>query len=213
MTRNQTPEHNTIPLEALVARVARAVVRFLEVRPSESSLASCPQTEILKAGSPRATLPASVLAGRQGWRHGKRRHPYRPHPSHSGQLAANPPAQSLHLPVISKRSVDSEVDAPFEKQKKKARSRPRESKISFWSSRYTVLVRSTVCCKPVAYYSLYVLLQFPLLIFFFLSPFQCALSTEPYVAPNLIMPFVIYIYTTAYIVTKNIPSQLHCFLA
>ena len=177
MTRNQTPEHNTIPLEALVARVARAVVRFLEVRPPESSLASCPQTEILRAGSPSSTLPASVLAGRwQGRRHGKRRRPYRPHPSHPGQLAANPPAQSLHLPVISKRSVDSEVDAPFEKQKKKARSRPRESKISFWSSRYTVLVRSTVCCKPVAYYSLYVLLQFPLLIFFFFESISVRLE-------------------------------------
>ena len=109
MTRDQTQQHNTIPLEALVARVARAVVRFLEVRPSESSLARCPQTEI-EAGSPRATVPVSVLAGRwQGWHHGKRCHPCRPHPSHSGQLAASPSAQPLHLPIISKRPVDSEV--------------------------------------------------------------------------------------------------------
>lgn len=31
MTRDQTPEHNTIPLETLAARVARAVCRFLQV--------------------------------------------------------------------------------------------------------------------------------------------------------------------------------------
>ena len=31
MTRDQTPAHNTIPIEALAARVARAVCRFLQV--------------------------------------------------------------------------------------------------------------------------------------------------------------------------------------
>ena len=31
MTRDQTPAHNTIPTEALAARVARAVCRFLQV--------------------------------------------------------------------------------------------------------------------------------------------------------------------------------------
>jgi hypothetical protein len=41
MTRDQTPVHNTIPMEALAAllavRVARAVCRFLQVSsPSES---------------------------------------------------------------------------------------------------------------------------------------------------------------------------------
>jgi hypothetical protein len=37
MTRDQTPAHNTISVEALAARVARAVDRFLRVSsPSES---------------------------------------------------------------------------------------------------------------------------------------------------------------------------------
>jgi hypothetical protein len=31
MTRDQTPNHNTIPIESLAARVARAVCRFLQV--------------------------------------------------------------------------------------------------------------------------------------------------------------------------------------
>jgi len=31
MTKDQTPKHNTIPLEALAARVARAVCKFLQV--------------------------------------------------------------------------------------------------------------------------------------------------------------------------------------
>lgn len=36
MTRDQTPAHNTISIEALAARVARAVQRFLQVSsPSE----------------------------------------------------------------------------------------------------------------------------------------------------------------------------------
>ena len=89
MTKDQTHARNTIPLEALAARVARVVFKFLvEVRLSDSSLC-CPQTEI-EAGSPEAALPASVLAGRgQGWHHSKRCHPYRPYPSHKGKLAAN----------------------------------------------------------------------------------------------------------------------------
>ena len=37
MTRDQTPQHNTIPIESLAARVARAVCRFLQVSsPSDS---------------------------------------------------------------------------------------------------------------------------------------------------------------------------------
>ena len=39
MTKDQTQGHNTIPLEVLAIRVARAVLRFLvEVRMSGSSL-------------------------------------------------------------------------------------------------------------------------------------------------------------------------------
>ena len=40
MTRDQTPAHNMIPIEALAARVARAVQRFLEVSSPSDSLGS-----------------------------------------------------------------------------------------------------------------------------------------------------------------------------
>ena len=107
MTKEQTRARNTIPLEALATRVARAVSNFLvEVRLSDSSL-YCPQTEI-EAGSPEAALPASGLEDRgHGWYHSKRCYPYRPHPSHKGKLATDSSAQSLHHLVISKRTVDA----------------------------------------------------------------------------------------------------------
>ena len=39
MTRDQSQARNTIPIEALAARVARAVCRFLQVSPPSDSLA------------------------------------------------------------------------------------------------------------------------------------------------------------------------------
>jgi len=40
MIRDQTPAHNTISIEALAARVARAVDRFLQVSSPSESLGS-----------------------------------------------------------------------------------------------------------------------------------------------------------------------------
>ena len=64
-----------------------------------------PHAEI-EADFRRAEQPEPGLAGRWlGWHHGKRCHSYRPHSSHSGQLAANSSAQSFHRPEILKRTV------------------------------------------------------------------------------------------------------------
>jgi hypothetical protein len=70
MTKDQTQAHNTIPLGALAARIARAVGSFLEVRQPIILFGIVRQTK-LEVGFCRAALPVPGLAGWQGCHHGK----------------------------------------------------------------------------------------------------------------------------------------------
>ena len=68
MTRDQTPEHNTISIETLAARVARVVCRFLRVSSPLDISAILRETQT-EAGLYRAVEHVSDLVCRPGWDH------------------------------------------------------------------------------------------------------------------------------------------------
>lgn len=62
MTRDQSPSHDTIPIEELAARVSRAVCRSLRVSSPSEFLSNSTRDRIRIVQGSRACLPAGLSA-------------------------------------------------------------------------------------------------------------------------------------------------------
>ena len=100
MTRDQTPAHNTIPVEKFAKRVASAVCRFIDVSPwfGNSGTEDCTDF-VWRAGGIEDAGPGTrgALAYRPRCHHQGRCHNHWSSPCFTRKLAAHSPTETLRV--------------------------------------------------------------------------------------------------------------------
>ena len=121
MTRDQTPAHNTIPVEKFAKRVASAVCRFIDVSLRFWDPGTEDSTEFFwRAGGIEDAGPGTrgALADRPRCHHQGRRHHHWSRPCFTRELAADSPIETLRVLKIPPLTPPRGIISPYSRFKR-----------------------------------------------------------------------------------------------